>query len=318
MIFFLLSQKPEAGKVLPQGPKRSESIPVSSPGSHGASEKESDDQVRVGGCPRARHFGSCSVGCWRCHACRARLIQPLLAGRTQTISPRPRFTTHPNPHRADTAQVSARLGRSRAPVLQPHRGFGEVWGAVREGRAAAFPAGSESSSESPEPAAAGDADSADVQVSMGRDFFPGPCLPSLAWCSLLPLLLTAYPSRAASPLCAALWGFLGASLAADVLLCGPSSLLSSAVPGCSSQDVASAPVSLQEVLGWCGLSQGAEHPSSLPRWQRTCSRPWSPWFLKLQTPGGSSWMSTCGTATAPCCPTPCTASRSGRASPSCC
>ncbi|KFP60626.1 Hermansky-Pudlak syndrome 1 protein, partial [Cariama cristata] len=33
-----------AGKMLPQGPKRSESIPVSSPGSHGAVEKDSDDQ----------------------------------------------------------------------------------------------------------------------------------------------------------------------------------------------------------------------------------------------------------------------------------
>lgn len=259
-MIFLLSQKSEAGKVLPQGPKRSESIPVSSPGSHGAAEKEADDQVRVGGCPRAWDFGSCSVGCWRCCqlrscACRAWLIQPLLAGRTQTISPRLRFTTHPSPRRADTARVSAWLGRSRAPVLQTHRGFGEVWGAVREGRAAVFPAGSESSSESPEPVAAGDADSADVQVSVGRDLLPGPCLPGLAWCSLLPLLLATYPSRAASPLCAALSGFLGAPLAADVLLCGPSSLLSSAVPGCSSQDVASAPVSLQEVLGWCGLSR---------------------------------------------------------------
>ncbi|XP_063195414.1 BLOC-3 complex member HPS1 isoform X3 [Chroicocephalus ridibundus] len=37
-------QKPSAGKVLPQGPKRSESIPVSGPGSHGAAEKDSDDQ----------------------------------------------------------------------------------------------------------------------------------------------------------------------------------------------------------------------------------------------------------------------------------
>ncbi|NXT73752.1 HPS1 protein, partial [Zapornia atra] len=33
-----------AGKVVPQGPKRSESIPVSGPGSHGAAEKDSDDQ----------------------------------------------------------------------------------------------------------------------------------------------------------------------------------------------------------------------------------------------------------------------------------
>ncbi|OPJ84344.1 Hermansky-Pudlak syndrome 1 protein isoform A [Patagioenas fasciata monilis] len=33
-----------AGNVLPQGPKRSESIPMSSPGSHGAAEKDSDDQ----------------------------------------------------------------------------------------------------------------------------------------------------------------------------------------------------------------------------------------------------------------------------------
>ncbi|KFQ91207.1 Hermansky-Pudlak syndrome 1 protein, partial [Nipponia nippon] len=37
-------QKPAAGDVLPQGPKRSESIPVSGPGSHGAAEKDSDDQ----------------------------------------------------------------------------------------------------------------------------------------------------------------------------------------------------------------------------------------------------------------------------------
>ncbi|XP_054061694.1 BLOC-3 complex member HPS1 isoform X4 [Rissa tridactyla] len=36
--------EPSAGKVLPQGPKRSESIPVSGPGSHGAAEKDSDDQ----------------------------------------------------------------------------------------------------------------------------------------------------------------------------------------------------------------------------------------------------------------------------------
>lgn len=34
-----------AGNMLPQGPKRSESIPMSSPGSHGAAEKDSDDQV---------------------------------------------------------------------------------------------------------------------------------------------------------------------------------------------------------------------------------------------------------------------------------
>ncbi|NXC71146.1 HPS1 protein, partial [Anhinga anhinga] len=39
-----LNPQPVAGKVLPQGPKRSESIPVSSPGSHGAEEKDSDDQ----------------------------------------------------------------------------------------------------------------------------------------------------------------------------------------------------------------------------------------------------------------------------------
>ncbi|NXN50653.1 HPS1 protein, partial [Rynchops niger] len=37
-------QKPSAGKVLPQAPKRSESIPVSGPGSRGAAEKDSDDQ----------------------------------------------------------------------------------------------------------------------------------------------------------------------------------------------------------------------------------------------------------------------------------
>ncbi|XP_031453476.1 Hermansky-Pudlak syndrome 1 protein isoform X8 [Phasianus colchicus] len=39
-----LSPQPTAGEVLPQGPKRSESIPVSNPSSHGATEKESDDQ----------------------------------------------------------------------------------------------------------------------------------------------------------------------------------------------------------------------------------------------------------------------------------
>ncbi|XP_061228406.1 BLOC-3 complex member HPS1 isoform X1 [Neopsephotus bourkii] len=39
-----LSPQPTAEKVLPQGPQRSESIPVSSPGSHGAAEKDSDDQ----------------------------------------------------------------------------------------------------------------------------------------------------------------------------------------------------------------------------------------------------------------------------------
>ncbi|NWS41802.1 HPS1 protein, partial [Probosciger aterrimus] len=39
-----LSPQPMAEKVFPQGPKRSESIPVSSPGSHGAAEKELDDQ----------------------------------------------------------------------------------------------------------------------------------------------------------------------------------------------------------------------------------------------------------------------------------
>ncbi|XP_075279660.1 BLOC-3 complex member HPS1 isoform X2 [Opisthocomus hoazin] len=37
-------QKPVAGKVHPQEPKRSESIPVSGPGSHGAAVKDSDDQ----------------------------------------------------------------------------------------------------------------------------------------------------------------------------------------------------------------------------------------------------------------------------------
>ncbi|XP_061228410.1 BLOC-3 complex member HPS1 isoform X4 [Neopsephotus bourkii] len=40
-----LSPQPTAEKVLPQGPQRSESIPVSSPGSHGAAEKDSDDQM---------------------------------------------------------------------------------------------------------------------------------------------------------------------------------------------------------------------------------------------------------------------------------
>ncbi|NXW36141.1 HPS1 protein, partial [Phaetusa simplex] len=39
-----LGPQPLAGKVLPQGPKRSESIPVSGPGSRGAVEKDSDDQ----------------------------------------------------------------------------------------------------------------------------------------------------------------------------------------------------------------------------------------------------------------------------------
>ncbi|XP_039565294.1 Hermansky-Pudlak syndrome 1 protein isoform X1 [Passer montanus] len=39
-----LEPQPTAGNVLPQGPKRSESIPVSGPGSHGAAEKGSDDQ----------------------------------------------------------------------------------------------------------------------------------------------------------------------------------------------------------------------------------------------------------------------------------
>ncbi|CAN8216172.1 unnamed protein product [Coccothraustes coccothraustes] len=39
-----LGPQPTTGNVLPQGPKRSESIPVSGPGSHGAAEKDSDDQ----------------------------------------------------------------------------------------------------------------------------------------------------------------------------------------------------------------------------------------------------------------------------------
>ncbi|NWU49270.1 HPS1 protein, partial [Dromas ardeola] len=39
-----LGPQPSAGKVLPQGPKRSESIPVSGPGSRGAARKDSDDQ----------------------------------------------------------------------------------------------------------------------------------------------------------------------------------------------------------------------------------------------------------------------------------
>ncbi|NXA19382.1 HPS1 protein, partial [Ibidorhyncha struthersii] len=39
-----LGPQPAVGNVVPQGPKRSESIPVSSPGSHGAAEKDSDDQ----------------------------------------------------------------------------------------------------------------------------------------------------------------------------------------------------------------------------------------------------------------------------------
>ncbi|XP_035755120.1 Hermansky-Pudlak syndrome 1 protein, partial [Egretta garzetta] len=40
----VLQSRPAAGKVLPQGPKRSESIPMSGPGSHNAAEKDSDDQ----------------------------------------------------------------------------------------------------------------------------------------------------------------------------------------------------------------------------------------------------------------------------------
>ncbi|XP_032921874.1 Hermansky-Pudlak syndrome 1 protein isoform X3 [Catharus ustulatus] len=39
-----LGPQPTAEHVPPQGPKRSESIPVSGPGSHGATEKDSDDQ----------------------------------------------------------------------------------------------------------------------------------------------------------------------------------------------------------------------------------------------------------------------------------
>ncbi|XP_069652842.1 BLOC-3 complex member HPS1 isoform X2 [Haliaeetus albicilla] len=39
-----LGPQATAGKLLPQGPKRSESIPMSGPGSHGAAEKDSDDQ----------------------------------------------------------------------------------------------------------------------------------------------------------------------------------------------------------------------------------------------------------------------------------
>ncbi|NWU60559.1 HPS1 protein, partial [Pterocles burchelli] len=39
-----LSPQPTAGKVLLQGPTRSNSIPLSGPGSHGAAEKDSDDQ----------------------------------------------------------------------------------------------------------------------------------------------------------------------------------------------------------------------------------------------------------------------------------
>ncbi|XP_071604666.1 BLOC-3 complex member HPS1 isoform X2 [Heliangelus exortis] len=39
-----LSPQPGAESMLAQGPKRSESIPVSGPGSHGATEKDSDDQ----------------------------------------------------------------------------------------------------------------------------------------------------------------------------------------------------------------------------------------------------------------------------------
>ncbi|XP_047916589.1 BLOC-3 complex member HPS1 [Anser cygnoides] len=87
-----LGPQPETGKVLPQGPKRSESIPVSSPSSHGGAEKESDDQD------------------------------------TDDLStPEVYYTPQPSPGRQST--------------------------------------GSESWSESPEPAAAGDADSADVQVA---------------------------------------------------------------------------------------------------------------------------------------------------------
>ncbi|XP_050567797.1 BLOC-3 complex member HPS1 isoform X1 [Cygnus atratus] len=87
-----LGPQPEAGKVLPQGPKRSESIPVSSPSSRGGAEKESDDQD------------------------------------TDDLStPEVYYTPQPSPGRQST--------------------------------------GSESWSESPEPAAAGDADFADVQVA---------------------------------------------------------------------------------------------------------------------------------------------------------
>ncbi|XP_053928086.1 BLOC-3 complex member HPS1 isoform X3 [Cuculus canorus] len=39
-----LSTQPAAGNLVPQGPNRSESIPVSSPSSHGTVEKDSDDQ----------------------------------------------------------------------------------------------------------------------------------------------------------------------------------------------------------------------------------------------------------------------------------
>ncbi|NXP02206.1 HPS1 protein, partial [Thinocorus orbignyianus] len=39
-----LGPQPASGNVLPQGPKRSESIPVSGPGSHGAAEKDSNEQ----------------------------------------------------------------------------------------------------------------------------------------------------------------------------------------------------------------------------------------------------------------------------------
>lgn len=82
LIFCLSFWKPAAGKSLPRGPKRSESIPVSNPSSHGATEKESDDQVRVGGSPRGSKAWSCRVGCWWCcYAVIAQLRQPfLLAG----------------------------------------------------------------------------------------------------------------------------------------------------------------------------------------------------------------------------------------------
>lgn len=82
LIFCLSFWKPAAGKVLLQGPKRSESIPVSNPNSHKATEKQSDDQVRVGGSPRGCRAGTYSMGCWRCcPAVITQLSQPfLLAG----------------------------------------------------------------------------------------------------------------------------------------------------------------------------------------------------------------------------------------------
>ncbi|XP_040419628.1 Hermansky-Pudlak syndrome 1 protein isoform X1 [Cygnus olor] len=124
-----LGPQPEAGKVLPQGPKRSDSIPVSSPSSRGGAEKESDDQD------------------------------------TDDLStPEVYYTPQPSPGRQSTGECLAGKEPCAGPAA-PQGVWGGAWGTGRQSRAAAFPAGSESWSESPEPAAAGDADSADVQVA---------------------------------------------------------------------------------------------------------------------------------------------------------